>query len=61
MSHDNKNSAWSRPKLIIIARGQSEERVLYTCKHVESGNQQIACNAQGGAVNDIYCDVIEPS
>jgi hypothetical protein len=28
-----KEARWSKPQLIVLGRGRSEERVLVTCKH----------------------------
>lgn len=37
MRKESKKEKWSKPKLIIIARGKPEERVLTACKSGTGG------------------------
>lgn len=45
MAEQQKNKAWRIPKLVVIARSRSEERVLGACKATGNGasNAAAAC------------------
>ena len=37
MQEGNKKPKWGKPKLIVITRGDRQERVLMACKQEEGG------------------------
>jgi len=63
MSQANPIKVWSTPKLIVIGRSRSEERVLYTCKQGNGvDNLDNRCIAGAFPTADFaYCNVNKPS
>ena len=50
MRKGNKKGKWSKPKLIVLARGKPEERVLAYCKAdpgAGPGSRERHCNPTG--------------
>ncbi len=41
----NKGKAWSKPQLILLAKGTADECVLTTCKSTTSGSGATATNS----------------
>ena len=52
----NKKPKWSKPKLIVLVRGDRQERVLLACKVTDVGGAPGAFDAPcAGALNCTSC------
>jgi hypothetical protein len=49
---------WQTPRLIVVARGRAEEKVLTACKYTEPPNTG---HTKGCGVNSGPCAAITPS
>jgi hypothetical protein len=61
MAEYQRMTAWSTPKLIVIARNRSEERVLYVCKSLQSGANTVMCYYLAFQADAYWCNILTPS
>ena len=46
---------WEKPQLVILVRGESEERVLVVCKSIPGSGKTGAGNAANGCSTVNFC------